>query len=43
MLSLSVRILEVAMAQIRKMRIHRFGGPNVLQADTIEPSLPDAG
>jgi NADPH:quinone reductase-like Zn-dependent oxidoreductase len=41
--SLSVRILEVAMAQITKMRIHRFGGPNVLQADTIEPSLPDAG
>src|SRR5690348_6648176 len=25
------------------MRIHRFGGPDVLQADMIEPSMPDAG
>ena len=24
------------------MRIHRFGGPDVLQADEVEPSLPDA-
>lgn len=24
------------------MRIHRFGGPEVLQLDTVEPSLPDA-
>ncbi|MBU6462296.1 MAG: NADP-dependent oxidoreductase [Bradyrhizobium sp.] len=31
------------MAQIREMRIHRFGGPEVLQADMIEPSMPDAG
>ncbi|HEY3794569.1 MAG TPA: NADP-dependent oxidoreductase [Bradyrhizobium sp.] len=31
------------MAQIRRMRIHRFGGPEVLQLDSIEPSLPDAG
>jgi NADPH:quinone reductase-like Zn-dependent oxidoreductase len=26
-----------------KMRIHRFGGKEVLQADDVEPSLPDAG
>lgn len=24
------------------MRIHRFGGPEVLQLDSVEPSLPDA-
>jgi NADPH:quinone reductase-like Zn-dependent oxidoreductase len=30
------------MAKIREMRIHRFGGPDVLQADEVEPSLPDA-
>jgi NADPH:quinone reductase-like Zn-dependent oxidoreductase len=30
------------MTKIREMRIHRFGGPEVLQADDIEPSLPDA-
>ena len=28
--------------KIRMMRIHRFGGPDVLQADEVEPSLPDA-
>src|ERR1700729_753794 len=28
--------------KIRKVRIHRFGGPDVLQIDTLEPSLPDA-
>ena len=28
--------------QIRKVRIHRFGGPEVLQVDSVEPSLPDA-
>jgi NADPH:quinone reductase-like Zn-dependent oxidoreductase len=27
--------------KIRKIRIHRFGGPDVLQVDTVEPSLPD--
>jgi hypothetical protein len=27
--------------KIRKVRIHRFGGPDVLQVDTVEPSLPD--
>jgi NADPH:quinone reductase-like Zn-dependent oxidoreductase len=31
------------MAKIRMMRIHRFGGRDVLQADEVEPSLPDAG
>jgi NADPH:quinone reductase-like Zn-dependent oxidoreductase len=31
------------MTAIRKMRIHRFGGNEVLQADDVEPSLPDAG
>jgi NADPH:quinone reductase-like Zn-dependent oxidoreductase len=36
-------IPEVAMTQIQKIRIHRFGGPEVLKADTIEPSLADAG
>jgi NADPH:quinone reductase-like Zn-dependent oxidoreductase len=30
------------MAKIRKMRIHSFGESAVLQADTVEPSLPDA-
>jgi NADPH:quinone reductase-like Zn-dependent oxidoreductase len=28
--------------KVRKVRIHRFGGPEVLQLDTVEPSLPDA-
>ena len=28
--------------KIRKVRIHRFGGPEVLQVDEVEPSLPDA-
>jgi D-arabinose 1-dehydrogenase-like Zn-dependent alcohol dehydrogenase len=27
---------------IRKVRIHRFGGPEVLQVDQVEPSQPDA-
>ena len=31
------------MAPITKMRIHRFGGKEVLQADTIARLLPDAG
>jgi hypothetical protein len=31
------------MAPITKMRIHCFGGKEVLQADDVEPSLPDAG
>lgn len=31
------------MAPIRKMRFHRFGGPDVLQLDTLELSGPDAG
>lgn len=30
------------MTAIREFRIHRFGGPEVLQADEVEPSLPDA-
>ena len=30
------------MAKILKMRIHSFGDLAVLQADTVEPSLPDA-
>jgi NADPH:quinone reductase-like Zn-dependent oxidoreductase len=30
------------MSPIREIRIHRFGGPDVLQADQVEPSLPDA-
>jgi NADPH:quinone reductase-like Zn-dependent oxidoreductase len=29
-------------AKIRKMRVHSFGDSAVLQADTVEPSLPDA-
>jgi NADPH:quinone reductase-like Zn-dependent oxidoreductase len=28
--------------KIRKVRIHRFGGPDVLQIDHLETSLPDA-
>jgi NADPH:quinone reductase-like Zn-dependent oxidoreductase len=28
--------------KIRKMRIHRFGGPDVVQIDEVEPSAPDA-
>src|SRR5579862_4397908 len=40
----TTRISRVApMPAIRKMRIHRFGGADVLQADDVEPSLPDAG
>jgi NADPH:quinone reductase-like Zn-dependent oxidoreductase len=31
------------MAPVTKMRIHRFGGREVLQADDVELSLPDAG
>jgi NADPH:quinone reductase-like Zn-dependent oxidoreductase len=31
------------MAPITKMRIHCFGGKEVLQADDVELSLPDAG
>jgi NADPH:quinone reductase-like Zn-dependent oxidoreductase len=27
---------------VRKVRIHRFGGPEVLQVDNVELSLPDA-
>jgi NADPH:quinone reductase-like Zn-dependent oxidoreductase len=30
-------------SKVREMRIHRFGGPEVLQADEVEFSLPDAG
>ena len=30
------------MTAIREFRIHRFGGPEVLEADEVEPSLPDA-
>jgi hypothetical protein len=26
----------------RKVRIHRFGGPDVLQMDNVETSQPDA-
>jgi NADPH:quinone reductase-like Zn-dependent oxidoreductase len=29
--------------KVRKVRIHRFGGPELLQVDSVEPSLPDAG
>jgi hypothetical protein len=28
--------------KIRKVRIQRFGGPEVIQLDTVESSLPDA-
>src|ERR1700753_175485 len=31
------------MSAVRAFRIHRFGGPEVLQADNVELSLPDAG
>jgi NADPH:quinone reductase-like Zn-dependent oxidoreductase len=31
------------MAPVTKMPIHRFGGKEVLQAEDVEPSLPDAG
>jgi len=31
------------MSKVRKMRIHRFGGKDVLQADVVEESQPDAG
>ena len=31
------------MSKVRKMRIHRFGGRDVLQADEVEQSHPDAG
>jgi NADPH:quinone reductase-like Zn-dependent oxidoreductase len=31
------------MAHVREYRIHRFGGPEVLQLDEVETSLPDAG
>jgi len=31
------------MTKVREMRIHRFGGNEVLQADDVEPSQPDAG
>jgi NADPH:quinone reductase-like Zn-dependent oxidoreductase len=31
------------MAYSRRMRFHRFGGPEVIQSDTVEPSGPDAG
>ena len=30
------------MSTIREFRLHRFGGPEVLRLDEIEPSLPDA-
>ena len=30
------------MNKILKMRIHRFGDSKVLEADSVEPSLPDA-
>jgi len=30
------------MTAIRKMRIHGFGGKEVLRADDVEPSLPNA-
>jgi hypothetical protein len=28
--------------KIRKARIHRFGGPEVLKSDEVEQSMPDA-
>ena len=31
------------MSKIREMRIHRPGGKDVLQADDLEQSTPDAG
>jgi hypothetical protein len=30
------------MTAIRKIRIHGFGGKEVLRADDVEPSLPNA-
>ena len=30
------------MTAICEFRIHRFGGPEVLAPDEVEPSLPDA-
>ena len=30
------------MSTIREFRLHRFGGPEVLRLDEVEPSLPDA-
>lgn len=30
------------MTKVRMARFHRFGGPEVLQIDEVEPSLPDA-
>ena len=30
------------MTKIRAMRIHRFGGPEVLEPDDVEPSPPGA-
>jgi NADPH:quinone reductase-like Zn-dependent oxidoreductase len=34
---------DVAMGSITRMRFHRFGGPDVIQADAVDPSGPDAG
>src|SRR5580658_5694263 len=31
------------MTEIRAMRLHHFGGPEVLQSEEIEVSQPDAG
>jgi NADPH:quinone reductase-like Zn-dependent oxidoreductase len=31
------------MSKIKAVRIHRFGGPDVLQLEEIELSMPDAG
>lgn len=31
------------MSSVRRMRFHRFGGPDVIQSDVVEPSGPDAG
>jgi NADPH:quinone reductase-like Zn-dependent oxidoreductase len=28
--------------KVRKVRIHQFGGPDVLRLDEVEPSMPDA-
>ena len=30
------------MSTIHEFRLHRFGGPEVLRLDEVEPSLPDA-
>src|SRR3984957_805557 len=38
----SSRYEEELIMKIRKVRIHRFGGPEVLRLDEVEPSLPDA-